>query len=714
MRSKRIFLLALLIPLASSACDDASTDPPLEDGHVFTYTPPAGAPAITSVSVRGAFNDWGETAMERRSDGSWRTAIELEDGTYEYKFFINGVWPTDMCHDETWGDPASQYWIDPEAAGCVPDGHGGQNAVITPGGTLGIGFTHDAARPADVSLAGGRVSVRFRVRQDRTESATVTADGVEHPMHVQLATGMEEVWRASLPESTGTYSFTLQTTDGPETFGPFTVPGELFSAVPWVGSGVGYQIFPERFWNGDPTNDSLTLTTDEFVYNELWVSDGPTLSEDWSGAPDHRHCCHQYFGGDLQGIVDRIGHLEALGVTLIYLNPIWHSGSAHGYDAFDYMQVAPEFGDSAMLRTFVDLAHGAGMRVMWDFVPNHVGLGFWAFQDAVAKGPSSAYWDWFNFHPDANGLQAGDPDDYDGWWGFGSLPELQTENPEVMAHVLDVATHWTEFGFDGIRVDVPFDIDNRQEFFPAFRQATKAVNPEVYLIGEVWQRDPSWLQGDQFDALMNYALGEGMVERFARGYITGSAAAYEMALLYADYPEAAAAMLFNLISSHDTARLLTKMGGGSLGGTPGAVPLARHRLAAALLYALPGIPVTFQGDECAFLGTSEGSRAENRYPFQWDRCDAEMLAHYHLLGGLKASLDASSSPIVRSHTGAGTLLSFYRGEPGPGEMLAAFNNGTTAQALTLPDGSWTDAVSGEVFTGSVSIPELGWRYLRRS
>jgi cyclomaltodextrinase / maltogenic alpha-amylase / neopullulanase len=711
------FFFAILLLTGLAGCRESPVEvPPVEEGHPFTYTAPAGSPAITSISVRGSFNNWGDAAMTRQADGSWRVNLDLEPGTYEYKFFINGAWVTDMCADSRWGHAQREFWVDLTADGCVPDGFGGQNAFLTigPGGELT--FSHQAGSPAHVSVADGRLSIRIRVNRGQVQAGSITADGQTVSMHLQLTHGMHEIWRATLPEGATTYSIRLQTRGGARDFGPFTVPADLFRSVPWVGGSVGYQIFPERFWNGDPSNDHFTLETDQWHAlhpDQQRTYPQPIFSEGWGGPVTNIHCCHQYFGGDLQGIIDRLDHLQSLGVTLIYLNPIFLAGSAHGYDTWNYLEVAPNFGDKPLLRELMSAASARGMRLMWDFVPNHVGVGFWAFRDAIERGTASPHWNWFNFKVPPGQVQAGHGGHYDGWWGFGSLPVLQTQNQAVFDHLMEVTRYWTEFGFHGIRVDVPNEIRNRAAFFSAFRQAAKSINPEVYLVGEIWQRDASWLQGNQFDALMNYAIGEGVIERFATGSASASAAAQQMAQLYAEYPEASVAMQFNLISSHDTGRLLTKMGGGAHGGTASSTDLARHRLASAMLYAVPGMPVTFQGDECAFLGTGEGPREENRYPMQWHRCDAEMLAHYRHLAELKRSLGALNTPVIRSHRAAGSLLSFFRGEPGPDEVLAVFNNATTAQSLPLPSGAWTDAHTGEGATATVTVGPHGWRYLRR-
>ena len=712
----RLVLLPLAFVLV--ACGDDGTPsgpeiPPPATGYVFTYKRPSGAPPVQTITVRGTFNEWGELAMTQQSDGSWRATFQLPDGAHQYKYFINGSWPQDMCYDEAWGDPERDYWIDPDADGCENDGHGGQNALVVIGQPVGTGFVHSAELPAYVSVAGGRLSLRFRARAGRVQSASVLAHGTAHAMHLQLRHNGLETWRVGVPEDVTSYRFQVTTADGVEEFGPYDAPAAPFRAVPWVGEAVGYQVFPERFWNGESGSDAFTTVSDawHFLHADFRGAP-PVFTADWSGPILENHCCGQYFGGDLQGVTDKLSHLESLGVTMIYFNPLFRSGSAHGYDTFDYLEVAPKFGGEPALRALRDAAHGRGMRIIWDFVPNHVGVGHHAFQDAVQNGQDSPYWSWFYFKVPAAQVQVGNPAHYDGWWGIGSLPELNTSNAATLAHLLDVTRHWTEYGLDGIRVDVPESIRNRLQFFPAFRQAAKAVNPDVYLVGEVWGRSASWLQGDEFDSLMNYALGLDVIRRLVVGAITPGAAVREIALLYAEYPEASTAMQFNIMSSHDTSRLLTLLGGGPKGGTPNATALARQRLASAMLYALPGVPVTFQGDECAFLGVAT-NYDEHRYPIQWQACDAPMLEHYQQLAVLKSSTGALRSPVIRIPAASGQVVSFHRGEPGTGEVIALFNVGASAQTFTLPAGDWADLASSEAVSASVNLGAYSWRYLER-
>ena len=600
--------------------------------------------------------------------------------------------------------------------GCSPAGSAAPVASPDSGPPVSAQeLRHDPTTPGHLSLVNGLLSIRVSAPAGRLRSAAVSMDGRSIAMHRQLALGDQELWRGVVPEGTRAYRLVVEHAGGSLELGPFAVPVAPFRNVPWVGRAVGYQIFPDRFRNGDPANDTLTLATAEYRYlHPTQRGAPPELTRRWDGPMGVSHCCQQYFGGDLQGIIDQLDHLQRLGVTLLYLNPIWLAGSAHGYDTWDYRQVDPALGTTATLRALLEAAHARGMRVIWDFVPNHVGVGFGPFREAVQQGAASPYWSWFTFRVPAPEVQPGNGRHYDGWWGLGSLPVLETSRPAVTDYLMDVVTQWTRFGFDGIRVDVPNELKNRQAFFQRLRQTAKAISPEQYLVGEIWQRAPEWLQGDQFDALMNYPVGQEVIEPFVMGRVTAWDASNALAQLYAAYPEAATSMLFNVISTHDTRRLLTRMGGGALGATPSADAMARHRLASALLYFLPGVPVTFQGDECAFLGESgEGARDEHRYPMQWARCDAAMVAHYTRLATLRRQLPALQSATWRQHAAGGNLLAFWRGEPGDAELLLVANAGTQLAPFTLPAGSWQDAESGESASGTVLVAARGWRLLQR-
>lgn len=586
-------------------------------------------------------------------------------------------------------------------------------ATRTPAPSSTALLAHDPRDPTLLSIADGRRAVRLRATDGLVRAALVRTPLGDRPMHPQLTDRGVTLWRASIEDTPTPYTLVVTTAAGTRTLGPFTAPDSLFRALPWVGSAVGYQIFPERFANGDPSNDSLTLRTDEWAFMDPSVRGAPPTLTSWDGPAGESHCCHQYFGGDLQGIRDHLDHLDSLGVTLLYLNPFFSSGSAHGYDIWDHLAVEPSFGDEALLRTLVDEARARGIRLMWDFVPNHVGVGHAAFQDVLRTGGGSPALDWFTFKVPLSQVRVGNADHYATFAGAGAMPKLDTANPAVREYLLGAVRKWTAFGFAGIRVDVPFEVTDAPRFFREFRRTAKALDSNVYLVAELWEQGPEWVRGDRFDARMNYAVGQDVIERFVMGAITGDSAQRMMARIYAGDPEAASAMQFNVIATHDNARLLTKMGGGGRGAAATAMARARQRLASAMLFALPGVPVTFQGDECAFLGTGGGGSGEaNRYPMQWAQCDPAMTAHYAALGALKATEPALRSAAFREGQAQGALLAWARGEPGPGELLAVFNAASAPRPVALAAGQWIDIRTGEIFRGSAPLDGFGWRFLR--
>jgi len=684
----------------------------------FTYVPLEDEEVI-SVSLRGSFNSWGEWPMEKQPDGTWSITIDLEPGEYQYKFFINGKWPQDMSTARAGGP------IDPNAIGYVNDGFGGQNAIcrIKEEVTEGVNLVHNPDDPAYLCIADERLVIRLKASPHKVAKVYLVTDEGKWPMERQLQWEYGEVFRLSLelPDSLK-YRFIGYTIEGTEFYLPedpsqsFFFNGiDHFPQLKWVSQSIIYQIFPDRFYNGNPENDVLALKSDEFHYNQLWAQnklwaeEGPSLAN-WNAPISSQHCCHQYFGGDLAGIIEKLDYLKKLGVTALYLNPIFDSGSAHGYDTHDYMKVSPKFGTEEDLQELLNEAHKRGMRVILDFVPNHTGLGFWAFQDVVKNGENSPYWDWYFIHKWP--FIPGDPAAYEAWWGVGSLPKLNTGNPEVKEYLLKVVSHWLNFGADGWRVDVPNELVKAKEFFNEMRQLAKMEKEDVYLITEIWQLDPSWVQGDQFDSLMNYALGRDILLNFAKGSIDGESTLANLSRYFAAYGENVTAMGFNLVSSHDTGRILTDLVGGNFGDLPNPGAVERLKLLSTLFYTLPGAPVIFQGDERGILGEKEFYDS-HRYPIQWDTADESLISHYKKLAQLRREIPALTSSAIRVNYGTDSLISFFRGEQGNDEVLIVANNGTETVKFELPFGNWRSVTEGEVLQGTTYISPLQVRIFER-
>ena len=684
----------------------------------FTYIPLEDE-EVASVSLRGSFNSWGEWPMEEQPDGTWSITVDLEPGEYQYKFYINGKWPQDMSIARGGGP------VDPNAVGYINDGFGGQNAIcrIKEEVTGEVKLVHNPDDPAYLCIADERLVIRLKTSPHKVAKVFLITDEGKWSMERQLQWEYGEVFRLSLelPDSLK-YRFVGYTIEGTE----FSLPEDpsqsfffddidRFPQIKWVSQGIIYQIFPERFCNGNPENDVLALKSDEFHYNQqwaqnkLWAEKGPSLAK-WDDPISTQHCCHQYFGGDLAGITEKLDYLKDLGVTALYLNPIFDSGSAHGYDTHDYLKVSPKFGTKEDLRQLLDEAHKRGMRVILDFVPNHTGLGFWAFQDVVKKGKDSPYWDWYFIHQWP--FTPGDPSAYEAWWGVGSLPKLNTGNPQVKEYLFKIVRHWLNFGADGWRVDVPNELVKAKEFFSEMRQIARMEKEDAYLIAEIWQLDSSWVKGDQFDSLMNYALGRDILLNFAKGSIDGEGTLANLSRYFATYGENVTAMGFNLVSSHDTGRILTDLGGGNFGDLPNSKAVERLKLLSALLYTMPGAPVIFQGDERGILGEKEFYDS-HRYPIQWDTLDENLVSHYKKLAQLRQEIPALTSSVIRDYYGTGNLLSFFRGEQGSGEVIVVANNGTETEKFELPSGNWWSVTEGEILQGTIDIPSLQVRIFER-
>jgi cyclomaltodextrinase len=342
---------------------------------------------------------------------------------------------------------------------------------------------------------------------------------------------------------------------------------ELLPNPAWLEDRVFYQIFPDRFYNGDPTNDPAPLTP-------------------WGRQPE----LFNFFGGDLAGIEKKIPYLNDLGINALYLNPIFDAPSNHKYDTRDYLRIAPEFGDLRVYLRLVKTLRQSGIRLLLDGVFNHTGDQFWAFRDLVRRGSASPYQKWY--HCQLPIIQSPQPN-YECWWGIGSLPKLNFYTPEVIRYILRVVAFWTLTGIDGWRLDVPNEV--RADFWPVFRRLVKALNPEAYLVGEIWEDATAWLQGDKFDAVMNYPLRELIMAFFAKQEMEAAAFDRELANLRARYSEAVTRSMFNLLSSHDTPRFLTVCRGND-----------RRMLQALLfLFTYPGVPVLYYGDEIGMTGEKD-------------------------------------------------------------------------------------------------------------
>jgi len=389
----------------------------------------------------------------------------------------------------------------------------------------------------------------------------------------------------------------------------------------WVQDAVFYQIFPDRF-----------------ARSERVSKDGLNI-EAWDSPPTN----YGFKGGDLLGVVEHLDYLQDLGVTAIYFTPVFTSASNHRYHTYDYFHVDPLLGGNPALRELLDEAHKRNMRIVLDGVFNHASRGFWQFHHTIETGAGSPYVNWFHFDPERlqgkrhfaaypgpeeqAALLRGEGSltalGYQAWWNLPALPKFNTNHPAVREFLFSVAEEWIKFGIDGWRLDVPAEI-NDDSFWQEFRRRVRAINPEAYIVGEIWHESKRWLQGDQFDAVMNYlvtsaCLGffpgkhldlgvvheSGSFKRMVRPIDANEFADQIDSILGLYAPEVNRVQL-NLLDSHDTPRFLSCASG----------DLASLKLALLFIFTYPGAPCIYYGDE---IGVDGRHDPECRKSFPWDK-----------------------------------------------------------------------------------------------
>ncbi len=349
----------------------------------------------------------------------------------------------------------------------------------------------------------------------------------------------------------------------------------------WIQDAIFYQIFPDRFANGDLSND-------------------PPNVQPWGSPPTPHH----FQGGDFKGIMQRFDYLLDLGINAIYLNPIFLSPSTHRYNTVDYYRIDPRLGTYQDFQELLKLAHSHKVKVIIDGVFNHCGRGFFAFADVLENHDNSPYMDWFHIKRFPLGAYSkGDAKNYQAWWGIKSLPKFNTNNPEVRRYLLDVARYWVEQGIDGWRLDVPNEIDD-DAFWADFYEVVRGANPEAYIVGEIWEVNPRWVGDHHFDGVMNYPYRSAIID-YLNGKITPDRVHQAITEVIKAYPKENVFTLYNLLGSHDTERIRTMLQDN----------LEKVKLAMLWLFSLPGAPAIYYGDE---IGLSGGKDPDCRRAFPWD------------------------------------------------------------------------------------------------
>ncbi|MGA9231133.1 MAG: glycoside hydrolase family 13 protein [Exiguobacterium oxidotolerans] len=448
---------------------------------------------------------------------------------------------------------------------------------------------------------------------------------------------------------------------------PYINAVDVFDAPAWVKETVWYQIFPDRFANGDVTNDRQGTVP--------WASEAPAYEN--------------HFGGDFQGVIDNIGYLKNLGINGIYFCPVFAAPSNHKYDTLDYLKLDPAFGTEEKFREMVELLHANGIRVLLDAVFNHVSVDHPTFQDVIKRGADSEYADWFMI--DSFPIEM-DPPNYEVFAFEANMPKLNTANADVKAYLLKVGRYWVEeFGIDGWRLDVASEVDHA--FWRDFRKEVRTANPEAYIVGECWTDSQEWLFGDQFDAVMNYGLTEAFLTFFATRETTASEFSYAVVRNLNGNAMNVNEVMFNLVGSHDTPRALTRAGGDK----------ERMRLLLLSLLTFTGSPVIYYGDE---IGMTGGQDPANRKCMEWDqeKQDTELLSYVTELIALRKAHPAlanEASYVFEQIDDEKNQFVIRRSSP-HGDYLILINNGEKEARFEF-SGRAVDLLDGTEWAGEINV-----------
>lgn len=368
---------------------------------------------------------------------------------------------------------------------------------------------------------------------------------------------------------------------------------EMFEVPQWAANKVVYQIFPSRFATTQP------------VDKELWYKAPITPMDD--------------LHGNLRGIIEHLDYIKDLGIDVVYLTPIFKSNSCHKYDTIDYYQVDPSFGTTEDLKELVQKSHERGMKVVLDAVYNHTGREFFAFQDILEKGEKSKYLDWYFIDELPPRGEWGEIPNFKCFGYYGGMPKLNLKNPEVEKYITDVACYWIkECDIDGWRLDVGDEISHF--FWKNFRKAIKAVKKDMLIIGEIWHYAGDFLEGDEWDTVMNYPFYLNLIDLLADEKINVSQFVQNLGYLKGRLNKKCYPLMWNLIDSHDTARFLHLCHDNK----------KKQHLAAAFQLLLPGMPMVYYGDEYAMPGANDPDCRRGMY---WDEeyQDKEMYNWYKKL-----------------------------------------------------------------------------------
>lgn len=496
-----------------------------------------------------------------------------------------------------------------------------------------------------------------------------------------------------------------------------TVYDKQYRTPDWMKGGVMYQIFPDRFYKA----------------GDLPIAQGKILRNDWGGLPNYRPnefgkvLNNDFFGGNLAGITEKLDYLHDLGVTVIYLNPIFEAYSNHRYDTGDYLKIDPLLGETKDLDNLVSEAKARGIHIVLDGVFNHTGSDSRYFNqynhyDSVGayQSPYSPYFDWYTFHSY--------PDSYDSWWGIETLPAVNETSPSYQEFIFGengVLKTWLKHGIGGYRLDVA---DELPDFFlEKLRKAVKDCNSEAVIIGEVWEdasnkiaysKRRKYLQGHELDSVMNYPLKDAIISYVLSGNTKQLRETID--LLIDHYPKQTLDVLMNILGTHDTSRILTVLSGKTCSNKDEmAVTFLTERekasakmklmMAAVLQFTLPGIPCIFYGDENGMEGFIDPFC---RRCYDWTKSDNELIAFYKQLGKIRQNNKVFRDGEYKEIFGDNSCLVYSRQNGTDDSIYVYVNNSSDVYTMKF-DGTYVDLLSEKKASNSLTCGARSFGILKK-
>ena len=730
----------------------------------FSYSPDK---IVKEVYLVGSMNDWNLKAnmMKRDANNIYTISLLLKPGEYQYKFLEDGM----------------NYVTDENAITFLDDGFGGKNSVIVvddsfdkvvikkgDGNFLSYSISNNQTLESINPLSSLKIEFKtkshindveqvFLIKgEDEIEMKKIAEDGsFDYYQKIIHLNNESEEFDYCFKYVDANKSFYLlnnefsTTLDKNKFFHYSKDSVEAFFTPDWVKDGIIYQIFTDRFYDGDKSNNQdfsewyyegvnippkrgglLKKYTQYFHFIDDWYDISGLIKSPYHAPnkdgyqPDY----NSFYGGDIMGIYKKLDYLEDLGVTIIYFNPIFEAKSNHKYDAADYMKLDPHFGTEEEFKMFVNEAHSRGIRIILDVAFNHTGETFWAFQDGMKNGPNSEYYDWYEWKkwpmpdlssmPNPSNVESFNPlDYYECWWGYGEMPNLnfdynesnQAENSikdinqaqpnwDVVNYLLDVSEYWiSEMDLDGFRLDVPNEVPFW--FWKLFREKVKTIKPDAYLVGELWSNAVDWVNNDYFDSVMNYAYFKDPVMRFFNSRQCDAKTFdrdIKQGLL--TYPSQATQVMMNLIDSHDTFRYLESCNG----------DVSKLEMAVLFQMTYVGTPHIWYGDEIGMMGAHD---PDCRRPFNWkfynDKKKVNLRNFYKKMISIRKQHSCLRTGSFKTLLADGMVYSFLR-EDEKSSIVIILNNDTKRNKISIPlvDGKKVDLITNNEYEVKNGVLEI--------